>query len=223
MFHQAAAQHSGNVWSNVGDLMSLIISAAKGAVQRFYTQNNEPRTSRFGSEHVDGCSALHWLEPIRGGWPVHCWQNLRWSRDLQNWTTEHRRQVSWSDGSRFLSHHVDGHDGTSCIIRKRRVGWGSVMFCWDTLGPELMWMSNVVPLCGLFQQDHVPKGCRDDSQVQGGSPVRGGPTWWPPGLTGSAADHLQRGSHTICQMVDFFSVFTGFSYWLFEKDDSATK
>ena len=40
---------------------------------------------------------------------VHRQKRLQWARGRRNWTLEQWKKVAWSDESRFLLDHVDGH------------------------------------------------------------------------------------------------------------------
>ncbi|GBL97579.1 hypothetical protein AVEN_49100-1 [Araneus ventricosus] len=46
-----------------------------------------------------------------------CYRQLRlqWAREHRDWTMDEWKRVAWSDESRFLIHHVDGH------VRVRRL------------------------------------------------------------------------------------------------------
>uniref|UniRef100_A0A8C4NKQ7 Tc1-like transposase DDE domain-containing protein n=1 Tax=Eptatretus burgeri TaxID=7764 RepID=A0A8C4NKQ7_EPTBU len=80
--------------------------------------------------------------------PVHRQKCLQWAREHRNWTLEQWKKGAWSDESRFLLDHVDGHVherhlpgevmAQGCTVERRQAGGGSVMlwamFCWKTLG-----------------------------------------------------------------------------------------
>ena len=83
--------------------------------------------------------------------PVHYRKRLQWAHERRNWTLEQWKKVAWSDESRFLLDHVDGHVrvrrlpgemmAPGCTVGRRQAGGGSVMlwamFCWETLGPAI--------------------------------------------------------------------------------------
>ena len=80
--------------------------------------------------------------------PAHHLKRLQWARERRNWTLEQWKKVAWSDESRFLLDHVDGHVracrlpgevmAPGCTVGRRQVGEGSVMLwamsCCETLG-----------------------------------------------------------------------------------------
>ena len=43
--------------------------------------------------------------------PVHRRKCLQWARERRKWTLERWKKVAWSDESRFLLDHMDGHVG----------------------------------------------------------------------------------------------------------------
>ncbi|MCI4388645.1 hypothetical protein PGIGA_G00088540 [Pangasianodon gigas] len=81
----------------------------------------------------------------------HCQKCLQWTGEHQNWTTEQREKVAWSDKSHFLLHHMEsrvrvhhlpGEEmAPACTMGRMQAGGGSVMlwamFCWETLGPGI--------------------------------------------------------------------------------------
>ncbi|GBN04635.1 hypothetical protein AVEN_1405-1 [Araneus ventricosus] len=39
----------------------------------------------------------------------HCQLCLQWAQEHRDWTMDEWKRVAWSDESRFLIHHIDGH------------------------------------------------------------------------------------------------------------------
>ncbi len=75
-------------------------------------------------------------------------QRLQFTQAHQNWTIEDRKNVTWSDESRFLLRHSDRrvriwrkeHESmyTSCLVSTVQAGGGVMVwgiFSWHTLGP----------------------------------------------------------------------------------------
>ncbi|GBO34571.1 Transposable element Tc1 transposase, partial [Araneus ventricosus] len=77
---------------------------------------------------------------------------LQWAREHRDWTMGEWRRVAWSDGSRFLIHHVDGrvrvrrlpgkHLLNSCTTGHTQACGGGIMlrgmFSWAALGPVVV-------------------------------------------------------------------------------------
>ena len=69
--------------------------------------------------------------------PAHRGKHLQWACERRNWTLEQWKKVAWSDESRFLLDHVDGHVrvcrlpgeviAPGCTMGRRQAGAGSVM------------------------------------------------------------------------------------------------
>ena len=47
--------------------------------------------------------------------PVHRRKHLQWACEHRKWTLEQWKKVAWSDESRFLLDHVDGHVRVHCL------------------------------------------------------------------------------------------------------------
>ncbi len=76
-------------------------------------------------------------------------RRIQFAQAHQNWTIEDKKNVAWSDESRFLLRHSDGrvriwlkeHESMdpSCFVSTVQAGGGGVMvwgiFSWHTLGP----------------------------------------------------------------------------------------
>ena len=76
---------------------------------------------------------------------------------------EQWKKVAWSDESRFLLDHVDGHVrvcrlprevmAQGCNVGRRQAGGGSVMlwamFCWETLCPAIYVDANLIRVTDL--------------------------------------------------------------------------
>ncbi|GBM07838.1 hypothetical protein AVEN_138677-1 [Araneus ventricosus] len=74
---------------------------------------------------------------------------LQWAREHRDWTMDEWKRVDWSDESRFLIHHVDGHVRVrrlpgeqllpSCTAGHTQAGGGGIMLCgtfsWALLDP----------------------------------------------------------------------------------------
>ncbi|GBL89575.1 Transposable element Tc1 transposase [Araneus ventricosus] len=79
----------------------------------------------------------------------HCQLSLQCAREHRDWTMDEWKRVAWSDESRFLIHHVDGHVKVrnlpgeqllpSCTAGHTQAGGGGIMlwgtFSWVALGP----------------------------------------------------------------------------------------
>ena len=72
-----------------------------------YGRNVSQSTVHHTLLHMGLCSC----RPVRVAMmtPVHRRKRLQWARECQNWTLEQWKKVAWSDESRFLLDHVDGH------------------------------------------------------------------------------------------------------------------
>ncbi|GFU71879.1 transposable element Tcb1 transposase [Trichonephila clavipes] len=47
----------------------------------------------------------------------HRQQHLRWAREHRDWSMDQWERVAWSDESRFVIHHADGHIRIRCLLQ----------------------------------------------------------------------------------------------------------